>query len=40
MSNEAKIDLNLELGRIIEKVETLNLAVYNLKYDYVPISTS
>ena len=40
MSNEVEIDLNLELGRIIERIETLNLTFDTLKYEYVPISMS
>ena len=40
MSNEAEIDLNLELGRIIEMIETLNVTVDTLKYESVHISTS
>ena len=40
MSNEAEIDLNLDLGRIIERIENLNLTVDTLKSESVPISTS
>ena len=40
MSNEAEIDLNLELGRIIEMIETLNVTIDTLKYESVHISTS
>ena len=40
MSNETEIDLNLEIEKVIEGIESLNLVVDTLHPKSAPISTS